>query len=227
VVGFPDIVIVSASPGEFPINATSPVTILVRNNGDRPAGPFAVAASFPPTNFYSAFNFSGLAAGTEQAIQLQIQTGPQTGNFQAVIVADLNNEVNEGTGEANNNTFVFNYRIDRPYISSAVTLSAGASLDLDSNGGADVTFSATGLTTNAPCTGTAFCVGLLSPALSFTTAHYDAIMSSTGVNANAIDNAFLTNGATIGVITDSGRRAVIRVDGVTAGVALAITYRVY
>jgi branched-chain amino acid transport system substrate-binding protein len=228
VVGFPDIVIVSATPSEVLVNTTSNITVTMRNNGDQNAGPFAVAASFPPNNHYSAQNFPGLAAGAQQTFLLSIQTGGQTGNFVAVIVADLNNQLNEGpTGEANNNAFQYTYRIDRAYISSSLSLTTGASVDLDSNGNPDINYDGAGLNTNAPCTGNAFCIGVMSPALNFNTAHYDAVASATGINANSVPNSSLTVGATLGLITDSGRRAVIRIDALNPGVSVSITYRVY
>jgi ABC-type branched-subunit amino acid transport system substrate-binding protein/uncharacterized protein YgiM (DUF1202 family) len=229
VIGFPDIVVVSATPNELPPNTSINITVTIRNNGDQNAGPFAVAASFPPNNDYSAQNFPGLAAGQQQTFNLQVDTGAATGNYQAVIVADLNQEVNEGpTGEANNSSFQFTYRIDRPTaISSVVTLNANTPFDLDPPSAADITFDANGLNATAPCTGTAFCIGLLGSGLNFNTAHYDAISGTNGINANAVATGSLSVGTTLGVITDTGRRAVLRVDAINPGVSITLTYRVY
>jgi hypothetical protein len=47
------------------------------------------------------------------------------------------------------------------------------------------------------------------------------------VGTTSILNVSLTPGTTLGVLTDSGKRAVIRVDGINPGVSLNITYRVY
>jgi len=40
-------------------------------------------------------------------------------------------------------------------------------------------------------------------------------------------NVALTPGATVGVLTDSGKRAVLRIDAINPGVAVTFTYRIY
>ncbi|MBC8099436.1 MAG: ABC transporter substrate-binding protein, partial [Armatimonadetes bacterium] len=126
----PDIVIVSASPSEIPANATSTVTVTMRNAGSPAAGPFAVAASYLPNNAFVSQNFSGLAGGAQQTFTFTLTTGSQTGNFETAIVADLNNEVAEGgTGEANNGAFVHRYRIDQPSVTNAISMAPASSVD--------------------------------------------------------------------------------------------------
>jgi uncharacterized protein YgiM (DUF1202 family) len=223
-----DIVITAASPSELPINATVTVTVTMRNAGGLAAGPFAVAASFAPNNFYAAQNFTGLPGFIDQQFTLTINTPAQTGNFEAVIVADLNQQVNEGTaGEANNSAFIYRYRLDRPYLQNAASVPSGGTLDLDLNGIADINYTAGGINTLLTCTGAAYCVGLISPPLNWETAHYDAITATSGVSTSGIVSGLLVPGATIGVLTDSGKRAVIRVDSVNPGVAISLTYRTY
>jgi ABC-type branched-subunit amino acid transport system substrate-binding protein len=223
-----DIVITAAGPSELPVNSTVAVTITMRNVGGLAAGPFAVAASFAPNNFYAAQNFAGLPGFTDQQFTLTFNTPAQTGNFETVIVADLNQQVNEGAaGEANNSTFIYRYRLDRPYLQNTVSIPSGGTLDLDLNGTADINYTAGGINTMLSCTGAAYCVGLISPPLNWETAHYDAITAAGGVSTSGIISGLLVPGATIGVLTDSGKRAVIRVDSVNVGVALALTYRTY
>lgn len=226
--GNADIVIVAATPAEIPFNTLTNVIVTVRNVGGQPAGPFAIAASYLPDNYYTAVNVNGLPAGGETNVTLQVQLAGSTGTYQTAIVADLNNQVDEGpTGEANNSVFLHTYRLDRLSLSNIVTLAAGATLDIDGNGTIDVNYSSAGLNTNGPCGGGAYCLGILSPTYTFQTAHYDIITPANGVGTTSILNVSLTPGTTLGVLTDSGKRAVIRVDGINPGVSLNITYRVY
>jgi branched-chain amino acid transport system substrate-binding protein len=225
---FADIVIVAASPVELPTGASTNVTITMRNVGGQAAGPFAVAASFAPNSYYSAQNFPGLAAGAEQTFLLPVTTAPNTGSFETAIVADLNNQVNEGpAGEANNNTFVYRYRIDRPSVTSSTAIGLGASLDLDGDAINDLSLTPDSLSTAGACNNSSFCIGLLSPALNFNTAHYDAITPAAGISANSIPNTSLSTGSVVGILTSSGRRAVANVTAFVPGSSITITYRTY
>ncbi|HEX2620920.1 MAG TPA: CARDB domain-containing protein, partial [Phototrophicaceae bacterium] len=225
---FPDIVITAASPVELPYNSSTNINVTVKNAGGVNAGPFAVAASFPPNSFYSALNFPSLAAGAEQSFLLPITTTAQTGYYDTIIVADLNQQVDEGqAGEANNSAFHYKYRVDRPSLTNSTTMTSGSVLDMDFNGVADINFNASGLNSNGGCNGSAYCIGMISPALTWDTAHYDVITFAGGVNTNSILSGSLTPGTTIGVLTDSGKRAVIRVDAINPGATLTITYRTY
>lgn len=222
----PDIVVTDVTPTFIPFNQATTVTVTVRNAGGVDAGPFAVATSFLPGEIFASQNISGLAAGASTTFQLTFPAVAQTGNFEAVMVADLNNQLNEGTvGENNNFDFVYEYRIDRASTTNIATIGIGSSIALD--GGNDITFSGVGLETVAPCTGTTFCLGLLSPTLNYDTAFFDAITSGNGVNASAVPNISLTPGATIGILTSNGTRGVIRIDNVQPGVSVSFTYRLY
>jgi branched-chain amino acid transport system substrate-binding protein len=226
-----DIIIVSAAPSQLTRGIANTINVTVQNAGTLPAGAFAIAATFPPDNVFAAANLPGLAGGQQVIVPLTFTPNGATGNFNVVIVADLNQQVNEGpTGEANNDDFTFNYRIDRPLILiNSATLTVGTPVDLEGNVTpiTDIVYTATGLNTVGSCTPTANCIGLISPALSWDTSHYDAISATTGVNTTFIANAALTPGATIGVLTAEGRRGVIRVDAVNPGVSITITYRIY
>ena len=107
-----DIVIQSAAVSPNPIQAGRSFTLAVTvgNVGRAAAGPFAIGTTLNPGNVFLAENLQGLAAGQSTTVNLT-GTLNQSGDYSAVIVADLNNQIDEGTGEANNNTFVFNYRI--------------------------------------------------------------------------------------------------------------------
>lgn len=227
----PDLIVVAASPANITQGVLTSINVTVRNQGAGPAGPFAVAATFPPDNQFSSVNLNGLAANTETVIQLPVTLSAATGNFNVIIVADLNGQVNEGpVGETNNNTFAFNYKVDRQLILiNSITLPLSGQLDLEGNVTPqfDLTFSPAGLDTLAACSGTANCLGLLTPALNWDTAHYDAITSANGINANNIPIAQITPGTTIGILTAEGRRGVIRVDAIQPGTSITLTYRLY
>jgi ABC-type branched-subunit amino acid transport system substrate-binding protein len=228
---FADVIVVSASPSNITAGVPTSVNVTVRNAGAQPAGPFAVAATFPPSSTYAAANVSALAAGAETTVQLPMTLTGATGNYSVVIVADLNDQVQEGPqGEANNDDFVFNYRLDRQLILiNSATLPTGTPIDLEGNVTPipDLQYTGAGLNTVADCTGTANCIGLLSPTLSFDTATYDAVTSANGINSTFIPNANLTPGATIGVLTAEGRRGVLRVDSINPGSSITLTYRIY
>jgi hypothetical protein len=173
-------------------------------------------------------NVPGLAAGASTVINLPVNPIPATGNFDALIIADLNNQINEGgPGEANNSNYTYRYKVDRSSFANSSTLGFGASIDLDGNGIIDINYNASGISTNAPCNGSAYCIGLLSPTLTWDSAHYDAISGTFGINTNLVLNVALTPGATLGILTDSGKRAVLRVDAINPGVAVTFTYRIY
>lgn len=225
-----DIVIVSASPANVTLGTVTPINVTVQNIGSINAGPFAVAVTYPPDDFFSSVNLTGLGAGQQQVISLPIQATTGTGTFSATIVADLNDQINEGAaGEANNDDFLFTYRVDRQLILiNNATLNTGNSIDLEGNlvPNNDITYTGAGLNTVGVCTATTDCIGLISPTLTWDTSHYDALTSGV-VNTTFIANAALTPGATVGIFTAEGRRGVIRVDSINPGVSITLTYRVY
>ncbi|MEL6309855.1 MAG: ABC transporter substrate-binding protein, partial [Chloroflexota bacterium] len=115
-----DIVITAATPQRVIIGTPFTVTVTVNNQGSVNAGPFAVAASFEPGEIFSAQNLTGLNAGTSTTITLTGTLSGDTGLQRVSIIADLNNQVAEGTaGEANNSSFIFNYVADDPLLTTA------------------------------------------------------------------------------------------------------------
>ena len=223
--------VVAAAPSNITLGVPTTINVTVRNQGAIAAGPFAIAGTFPPDNAFAAYNLSGLAAGADQVVPLEVTLSGSTGNFEVVIVADLNNQVPESPeGEANNFDFIFRYKVDRQLILiNNTNLNSGGQLDLEGNltPQYDIQYTGAGLNTTANCTGTENCIGLLSPALDWDTSHYGAISSATGINTTFIPNAALTPGTTIGILTAEGRRGVIRVDNINPGVSITLTYRVY
>ena len=224
----PDIVITSASPATITVGSPTLVNVGVRNAGGVNAGPFAVAATFPPDNAFSSAALPGLNAGAEVVVQLPVTLNGATGNYSVTIVADLNNEVNEGIeGEQNNTAYIFNYKLDRQLILiNSTTLLNGNSIDLEGNVNPqfDLQYTGAGLNTTGACDGTANCIGVLSPAFNWDTTHYDLVNT---VNGTLVENAAMQPGTTIGVKTAEGRRAVLRVDAITPGASITFTYRVY
>lgn len=228
---FPDAVIVSASPNVITWGTPTIVNVTVRNTGGVNAGPFAIASSFEPGAVFASYNFSGLGAGLEQTVPLtpSLNLTGATGIYSAIIIADLNNELNEGPGEGNNNAYNFTYKLDRAtLLVNNATLTTGASLDLEVNAVPtfDITYTGGGLNTTGTCTPTAFCIGVLG-AVNWDTSHYDYITAGNGVNTTSIPNGAIGVGTTIGVFTADGRRAVIRVDAINPGISISFTYRVY
>jgi len=227
----PDIVIQSASPTTITLGVATNVNVTVRNNGTVAAGPFAVAATFPPDGTFTAVNLPGLGALSEVVVQLPVTLSGGTGAFDVTIVADLNNEVNEGeAGEQNNDDFLFEYVIDRQLILiNSTTLNVNSSLDLEGNVSPvfDIQYTGAGLVTSSDCTGSAYCIGLLSPALNWDTVTYGAITTNNGINNTFVANAGLAQGTVLGLFTGEGRRAVLRVDAINPGVSVTLTYKVY
>lgn len=221
-----DIIIVGATPNRLPIGVPFNVIVTVRNQGLLSAGGFAIAATLEPGSVYSAVNLPGLAAGTQTNVTLSgVLTGP-TGPRSVAIVADLNNQVDEGPqGEANNDDFVFNYIADRPTLTpgglATITLAPGSTINLDSSNN-DLLWTGSELIAQNGAQ-----IYLLTGFSSLDEVHYDAI--STTTNASPIGVTFLQNNALIGLVTDNAnmKRGVLRVDQAITGGTLTITFRVY
>jgi hypothetical protein len=219
----PDIVVESATASPNPIvpNQSFTVSAAVCNRGGGPAGQFGVAATFPPNSVFTSAVISSLAAG-QCAVANLTGTLINTGFYSVVIVSDLNNDVQEGSGESNNN-FNFSYVVNKPVIRQASqTLNPGDTVDLEGNGvqgdanwrgdasALDAIFGAqVGIITN----------------VDLNTIHWDLI-NTTIVNQTNIPRASLNPGTIIGIITADGNRGVMRVDSLN-GNQLALTFLVY
>lgn len=219
-----DIVIDTASVNPSPIRPGEPfnVSVTVRNAGNTAAGQFAVAATFPPNNVYSAAIVPGLAPG-QSTVATLTGTLTNTGFYSVVIVADLNNEVPEGPAGEANNTFVFSYVVDKPIINQGQrALNPGDGLDLEGNGLAvDVIWNPNGQ--QLDISGAAR-LGILTN-VSFETVHWDLINPGI-VNQVTILRSQMGARLVIGVITADGNRGAIRVDDIP-GNQLITTFKVY
>lgn len=220
-----DLVIVGATPNRIPIGTPFTVTVTVRNQGAIAAGGFAVAATFEPGSVYSAINIPSLGPGQQTNVTLTGTLTGSTGPRNIAIVADLNNQVNEGTiGEANNDDYVFSYVADNTTFTpgglGTITLAPGATINLDSSTD-DLQWTGNDLIAQNGAQ-----IYLMTGFSSIDQVHYDTI--STTTNASPI-NVTLLNNALIGLRTDTGnqRRGVIHIDSAISGGNLTITYRVY
>lgn len=222
----PDIVIAAASPNAITLGVPFTVSVTVVNQGGGDAGAFAVAATFNPDGVYSAVNVPGLPAGQQIIVNLTGTLTSTTGFYSVVIVADLNNQVNEGAGEANNGSFVFSYKVDRPVLNSAtVTLNPGNALTLEGSGPIDVQWNATGTSLDFPSPPAGSGMYVIVGVSSLNDIHYalinPALATLTNLNVALLPNAF------IGIITAEGHRGVMHVDNVISGGPITLSYRVY
>lgn len=221
-----DIIIVAASPGRLPTGSPFSVNVTVMNQGLRDAGPFAIGATFPPDNVYTAVNIlGGLQAGQQTVVTLSgtfttSSTGPQS----VVIVADLNNEVDEGpAGEANNTDFVFSFMRDRTILNaSTLTLNPGGSLTLEGAGPIDIQWNATGTSLDAQNGAGMYIMTGIS---SIEQVHYDMIDTTLTTTTNL--NVALLPNTVIAIRTAEGNRGVMQVIGVASGGPITLVYRVY
>ncbi|MCS6834608.1 MAG: ABC transporter substrate-binding protein [Anaerolineae bacterium] len=220
----PDIVILSATPNRLFLGQPFAVTVTVRNNGASNAGTFAVAAGLMPGNVYSAVNLPGLSAGQQTVITLTGTLPPGTSGPQSVvIVADLNNEVDEGpAGEANNNTFFYNYIADAPLLPGSpgsLTIGDGGTVSLD-GGTPDIQWQS----------GILMILGstqlvLLGGFTSFDAVHYNAITSAPLASTSL---AGIAPGQLIGIKTDGGAKfGVLQITGAAIGGNLSLNFRMY
>jgi branched-chain amino acid transport system substrate-binding protein len=221
---FPDIVVLSAVPNRLTINAPFSISITIANQGAVNATPFAIATSLTPGNIFSAINLPGLAAGQQTIVTLTGtlaagSTGPQS----VQIIADLNNELNEGTsGEANNNTYTYAYVADAPLLvgtaTGTVTIGDLATFSLD-GGSADIQWGGGGI---VPLGGAQ--IGLMNGYPSIESTHYDVIFA-TPLSSNVITPAAV--GQIIAIRTDGGNKLGVFVINSISGGTLTFTFRMY
>ena len=135
-------------------------------------------------------------------------------------MADLNQQVYEGAGEANNQSYVFSYMADRPVLASGTWTTAAGSIDLDGDGNADLSWTGNDLTALGSA---AFAAIDQFTALSQT--HYDAI-SATPANS-AIAGADQLANRVFALRTADGHRGVMQVTQVAPNGPVTIDYRIY
>lgn len=211
----PDIVIDTASVSPNPIipNQDFTLTVTVRNRGAGDAGTFAIAANMPPNNTFISTTISSLGGGDTTNVTMT-GTLQNTGQYAVVIVADLNGQIDEGSGEDNNDDYTFNYRIDRVVVNTGSgTIDTGGTFNLSS----DVSIGWNGTSFTA-ATGQ---IGIIS-GISYDNVHYDLISSSIANQATVTPSV----GNLIGVLNPDGKRGVLRVDSIN-GTQVTATYRAY
>ena len=224
---YPDIVVIEASPRVITIGSPFNITVTVKNQGPVNSGQYAIATNFQPDGLFSGTTLPGLGAGQQTTLTLGGTLNGAPGIYEVAIVADLNQEVNEGTaGEANNFSYQFRYRLDRPVINSGtLTLNPGSSFSLEGAGTADVrwTNAGDGLRFPQPPAGSGMYI--ITGVASMNEAHYGLIHPELATT-HLLDIALLPN-TYIGIVTAEGNLGIIHVDSVVAGGTITLSYRVY
>ncbi len=194
--------------------------VTVRNTATAPTGQFAVAASFEPGPVYSSNLVSNLEPGQSLTVPLSA-TLLGTGTFAVDIVADINNEVNEGENGEGNNIYRINYVIDYPILiqTSSLPVFAGTNVDL-AGGVADLNWTGTQL---VPLNGGR--VGIITSA-TFETVHYNLLDPAIISNTSGLSETQIFPGVLIGIVTAEGQRGIIRIEA-RAGTAITISYKIY
>jgi len=215
----PDLMITAVSPNVLNWNAATNVNVTVLNNGGGQSGGFTIAGGFEPGPVVSSLNIPspGLAPGQSAVYTLNVTLSGATGFYNAPITVDFLGQVAEGSGEGNN-TYTVTYKLDHPVtVQGSLTVLNTGGVNLDGIGGNDITYNSNSI--SATCG--ACVVSLTSQGLTFDSSHYDIVAST--VNASAIG---VTAGMAVGVKTDGGKYAVLRVDAADGG-SISFTYRVY
>jgi len=215
----PDLLITSVSPTTLIWNGSTTVNVTVLNGGGGQSGAFTIAGGFEPGPVVSSLNVPspGLAAGQSAVYALSVSLTGATGFYNAPITVDFLGQVSEGSGEGNN-TYTLTYKLDHPVtFQGSINIANGGGFNLDGVGGNDITYNGGAISVTCG----ACIVSLTSQGLNFESAHHDIVAST--VNASAIG---VSAGMIVGVKTDGGKFAVLRIDGADGG-SLTYTYRVY
>lgn len=215
-----DLIITSVNPTTLNWNASTTVNVTVLNGGGQQSGAFTIAGGFEPGPVVGSFNVPspGLAVGQSAVYTLSVTLTGGTGFYNAPITVDFLGQVNEGSGE-NNNTYDFGYKLDRsPASQGTITVANTGGFNLDGIGGNDISYNGGVISTTCG----ACLVSMTAQGLNFETTHHDIIASS--VNSSSLGG--LSTGLVLGIKTDGGKFAVLRIDAVD-GANLTFTYRAY
>lgn len=215
-----DLIVLSASPERLTVGTQETITVVVLNQGSLPAGAFAVAATFNPGGVYAGVNIASLGAGQQTTVQLQPTLGGDTGKQEVKIIADLNNQVDEGVnGEANNSFYTYTYVADKKIKNGGtLTINPAGTLDLEGTGTNDVTWTGSDLDTAGG-------MYLITGYSSIDDIHHDLIDESLATTLTL--NVSLLPNAIIGIKTADGNKGVMQVTSVTSGGTITLRYRVY
>ncbi|MFZ4826259.1 MAG: CARDB domain-containing protein [Phototrophicaceae bacterium] len=213
-----DIVIQSASvsPNPIQMNSTFTLAVTVANIGLSNAGTFAIAATFPPNNAYASATINSLAAGQITTVNLSgsLNAG---GTYTVTVIADLNNQVAEGTGESNNSSYTYTYTVDNTYraIGTGLTMATNDTRDIDS-GSVDLKWTGTKLERQNNAT-----------------LKNMGSISYSGVTKDSINPSSTTNidetvsvGQVIYIITNEGYRGAIEVTSINNG-NITFNYKIF
>lgn len=213
----PDIVIRAASVNPNPIrpNQRYVINVTVANEGGSNAGAFSVAATLPPDNEFVSANIGGLAAGQNITVSLEGDDLEDTGSYSAVIVADLNNQVQEGAGENNNGVFTFSYTIAEQFEDEGeVEVEDGDSYRIAS----DLRFAWDGADIEGRDDAT---VGIIT-GTDFDDVEADQVSASLA-NAAAVT---VSEGDVVGLRSEDGdQKAVLRVEDIESDGDIVVAYR--
>jgi len=195
------------------------LSVVVKNQGQKDAGTFAVATSFEPGAVYAGTNIAGLPAGQQTTVTLNA-TVNGTGIYTIAIVLDLNSQLDEGSNGEGNNKPQYSYKIDRVITSQgSISLNAGNTVSFTGSPPADVSWDGAQL---SPL-GTAK-IGLLS-GLQFGQLHYD-LLTPDKVSSAAIPAGSLPPGTLVEIYTASGRRGILKISGIS-GTTITLDYFIY
>lgn len=216
-----DIIILSASPDRITIGSPFTITVTVLNQGSLPAGAFGIATSVEPGGVYAGITINSLGAGQQTTVQLTgTITNNNSGPHEIKIIADLNNQIDEGSaGEANNDFYTYSYIADKTIINSGtLTINPAGTLDLEGTGTTDLTWSGSDLDA---------VVGMyiITGYNSIDDLHKDAIDKSL-TTTKSLSVSLLPN-SIIGIETPDGNYGVMQVTNVTSGGPITLRYRIY
>jgi ABC-type branched-subunit amino acid transport system substrate-binding protein len=215
----PDLVIDSVllNPPSLIPNQGFTATVLIRNQGGQPAGPFSIGTTFQPGNITVAGNSAGVAANSATGVDLSgVARG--SGQFSVNVTVDTNNTVAE-TNE-NNNVYTFTYNVSSPVIAQVEGLTINVNTSRVLTGATpDILWDGFNLLAQGNAR-----LGNI-PGLSYDTSTADTLNPAL-LTLPSIDGGQIFPGATFGIITNEGQRGIIRIDGNISGTAV-ISYRIF
>lgn len=192
-------------------------TVLVRNRGGVPAGPFTVGTTFQPGNIAVVGSSSGIPANSAGGVELSSVIAA-SGTYTIDVVVDTSDvvaESNEG-----NNIYSFTYSLSAPVIAQVEGLTITPNVPIVLTGGTpDLIWDGVSLVAQGAAR-----IGVI-PGLNYeSTTPNDLPVNSLNLTSIGPDQFF--SGAVLGIQTAEGLRGVIRVEGVINNVAI-ISYRIF
>ena len=103
---------VTLNPNPPLMNQTFNATIVIRNQGSVDAGTSLVVGVFQPGNERSPVAVPAIKAGQSATVSMPVTLHGNGANQSAVITADANSDLAEGTNGEANNTKTINYNVN-------------------------------------------------------------------------------------------------------------------